>query len=146
MAKTAYQLFYTYVGQHTSVGNYWNDPHKQDLYMEFSSFLPYVNNEVITNNSTRFRDGLLKLEQMILVGGPHDGVITPWQSSHFGYYDKDDHVVPVHRRDIYQRDRIGLKALDASKKLHLLTFPGVRHFDWHTNLDVIRKAIIPYLD
>lgn len=79
-SKTAYTLFYSYVGQHTSVGNYWNDPHKQELYFEFSSFLPYVNNEMRSKNSTRFRENLLKLEQLILVGGPNDGVITPWES------------------------------------------------------------------
>lgn len=27
--KTAYELFYSKIGQHTSVGNYWNDPHHQ---------------------------------------------------------------------------------------------------------------------
>lgn len=79
-AKTAYNLFYSYVGQHTSVGNYWNDPNQQDLYYNFSSFLPYINNEIKSDNSTRFRENLLKLEQMILIGGPDDGVITPWQS------------------------------------------------------------------
>lgn len=79
-SKTAYNLFYSYVGQHTSVGNYWNDPHQQSLYYNFSSFLPYVNNEILTYNSTRFRENLLKVDQMILIGGPDDGVITPWQS------------------------------------------------------------------
>lgn len=79
-AKTAYTLFYSYAGQHTSVGNYWNDPHRQDMYFQYSSFLPYINNELKSVNSTRFRTNLLKLEQMILVGGPNDGVITPWES------------------------------------------------------------------
>lgn len=80
VAETAYTLFYSYVGQHTSVGNYWNDPHQQPLYYNFSSFLPYINNEIKTVNSTRFRENLLKLDKMILIGGPDDGVITPWQS------------------------------------------------------------------
>lgn len=31
VAKTAFELFYSRVGQHTSVGNYWNDPHHQEL-------------------------------------------------------------------------------------------------------------------
>lgn len=80
MAKTAYQLFYSYAGQHTSVGNYWNDPHEQALYYNFSTFLPFVNNEIESRNSTRFKAGLLKLNKMILIGGPDDGVITPWES------------------------------------------------------------------
>lgn len=87
VAQTAYTLFYSYVGQHTSVGNYWNDPHEQNLYYEYSSFLPYINNEIKTENSTRFRGNLLRVDKMILIGGPNDGVITPWESR----YDLDQY-------------------------------------------------------
>lgn len=79
-ARTAFELFYSHVGQHTSVANYWNDPHKQDLYYKYNIFLPYVNNEITSSNSTEFRNALIKLNKMILIGGPNDGVITPWQS------------------------------------------------------------------
>lgn len=146
VASTAYNLFYSYVGQHTSVGNYWNDPRRQELYFNYSSFLPFINNEIETTNSSRFRQGLLKLNKLILVGGPDDGVITPWQSSHFAYYDSDEHIVPLHERDVYRKDTIGLKALDVDKKLIILSFPNVHHFEWHMDVKVIREAIIPYLD
>lgn len=79
-AKTAYELLYSKVGQHTSVGNYWNDPHKQDLYLKFSVFLPYINNEILSVNSTDFKHAFTRLEKLVLIGGPNDGVITPWQS------------------------------------------------------------------
>lgn len=78
-AKTAYELFYSKVGQHTSVGNYWKDPHKPDMYLKFSVFLPYINNEIISGNSTD-KAALTSLDKFILIGGPNDGVITPWQS------------------------------------------------------------------
>lgn len=29
VCETAYELFYSKIGQHTSIGNYWNDPHHQ---------------------------------------------------------------------------------------------------------------------
>lgn len=79
-AKTAYELFYSKVGQHTSVGNYWNDPHKQDMYLKFSVFLPYINNEIISGNSTDFNAALTSLDKFILIGGPNDGMIIPLQS------------------------------------------------------------------
>ena len=79
-AKTAFELFYSRVGQHTSVGNYWNDPHKQPLYIKYSVFLPLVNNEIQSSNSTDFKSSLTRLDRMVLIGGPNDGVITPWQS------------------------------------------------------------------
>ncbi|XP_055639690.1 lysosomal thioesterase PPT2 homolog isoform X1 [Toxorhynchites rutilus septentrionalis] len=146
VARTAYQLFYTYVGQHTSVGNYWNDPHQQDLFEQFSIFLPYVNNDLPSTNSTVFRESLLKLDELILIGGPDDGVITPWESSHFGYYNRTDDVIPCKQRKIYLEDRIGLKTLDESGRLKLVTMAGVRHTDWHMNVKVIRKVVLPYLD
>lgn len=79
-AKDVYELFYSRIGQLTSVANYWNDPHKQELYHEYNVFLPYINNELESENSTQFRNNLLQLDRMVLIGGPDDGVITPWQS------------------------------------------------------------------
>ena len=78
--EEAYELFYSSVGQHTSVGNYWKDPHQSELYFKYSAFLPYVNNEARSNSSNDYRQGLLKLNKMVLIGGPDDEVITPWQS------------------------------------------------------------------
>lgn len=52
----------------------------------------------------------------------------------------------MHRRKIYEYDQIGLKTLEESGRLKILTFPHVHHFDWHVNRTVIREAIIPYLD
>lgn len=79
-AKTAFELFYSKVGQHTSVGNYWNDPNKQDLYLKYSVFLPYINNELKSSNSSDFKNAITRLDKMVLIGGPNDGVITPWES------------------------------------------------------------------
>lgn len=106
---------------------------------------------------------------MILIGGPDDGVITPWESrfvnyfiiilfffliyffdliifSHFGYFDENYNIVPLHKRDIYIKDSIGLKTLENQNKLVLLTFPHVRHMEWHLNLTVIKETILPFLD
>lgn len=146
VAKTAFELFYSHVGQHTSVGNYWNDPHHQELYRKYSVFLPYINNEIESCNSTLFRNSLIKLEKIVLIGGPNDMIITPWQSSHFGYFDKDNDVIPFHQRGIYINDTIGLKTLEQSGRLKILTIPHVHHFAWHLNLTVIDHAILPYLD
>jgi palmitoyl-protein thioesterase len=146
VAKTAYELFYSRVGQHTSVGNYWNDPHEQDLYKKFSIFLPYVNNELPSENSTQFRNSLLKLDKMVLIGGPDDSVITPWESAHFAFYNEQGDVVPLQQRQIYKDDTIGLQTLDKLGKLHLISFPNVHHYAWHLNVSVIDQALLPHLD
>jgi palmitoyl-protein thioesterase len=81
-----------------------------------------------------------------LTGGPDDDVITPWQSSHFGFYNENGDVVPLHQRSIYTDDTIGLKTLDELGKLHLMSFADVRHYAWHLNITVIDQALLPHLD
>ncbi|KAF5271373.1 hypothetical protein FQA39_LY08171 [Lamprigera yunnana] len=144
--KSAYQLFYSRLGQHTSVGNYWNDPHHQVLFYSYSEFLPYINNEVTSNKSSQFKEGIEKLHKLVLIGGPDDNVITPWESSQFGYFSVNDTVVNLVDRDIYKQDRIGLKRLDSKRRLKLVTVPGIDHYAWHTNVTVVDKFILPYLD
>lgn len=165
VASNAYELFYSRIGQHTSVGNYWNDPHQRELYLKYSTFLPYVNNEVLSTNSTQFRNNLLKLEKMILIGGPNDGgewildfamsiqwqfplflVITPWESAHFGFYDENLEVVPLRDRQLYKEDSIGLRELDDDKKLELVSVPHIIHMAWHLNRTLIDEVIVPHLD
>ncbi|XP_018799459.1 PREDICTED: lysosomal thioesterase PPT2 homolog [Bactrocera latifrons] len=145
-ANTAYELFYSKIGQHISIANYWNDPLEQDLYYKFSKFLPIINNEIRTHNSSQYKNTLLRLNKMILIGGPNDGVITPWESSHFGYFNTTLNVIPLHKRPIYIEDAIGLKSLENNGKLVIIIKPFVHHLTWHKNRRVIQEVIIPYLD
>ncbi|XP_045535258.1 lysosomal thioesterase PPT2 homolog [Papilio machaon] len=144
--ETAYELFYSRLGQHTSVGNYWRDPYHQKLYETYNVYLPYINNHIKSKRSADFKANLLKVKRLVLVGGPDDQVITPWQSSQFGYYDGNETVVEMRNQDIYVEDHIGLKSLDVAGRLHLLTVPGVNHFDWHMNVSIMDDFLLPYLD
>ncbi|XP_017788933.1 PREDICTED: lysosomal thioesterase PPT2 homolog [Habropoda laboriosa] len=147
ICESAYELFYSRVGQHTSVGNYWNDPHHQELYYKYSKFLPYVNNEKNSTSRTMpMSEGLTKLKRMVLIGGPDDNVITPWQSSHFGYYDVNETVIDMRDRSVYKDDLIGLKTLDESGRLTLITVPHVPHYEWHRNQSIVDNFLLPYLD
>jgi palmitoyl-protein thioesterase len=83
---------------------------------------------------------------MILIGGPDDGVITPWQSSHFGYYNNNETVIEMRDRSIYKNDTIGLKTLDKQGKLKVFVVPGIPHSVWHKNISIIDEFILPYLD
>ncbi|XP_077285117.1 palmitoyl-protein thioesterase 2 [Arctopsyche grandis] len=143
---TAFELFYSRVGQHTAVGNYWNDPKHQQLFYNYSIFLPYVNNAIMSDRSVQFKEGLLKLKNMVLIGGPDDQVITPWQSSHFGYFDLNETVIDFESQDIYKKDLLGLKTLDKSGRLHVITVPGVDHFMWHLNVSIVDDYLLKFLD
>ncbi|GBP76673.1 Lysosomal thioesterase PPT2 homolog [Eumeta japonica] len=146
VTETAYELFYSRIGQHTSVGNYWNDPYQQKLYMSYSIFLPYINNILPSEKSKTFKANLLKLKRLVLIGGPDDQVITPWQSSQFGFFEGNETVVEMRDQLIYKEDRIGLKTLDKAKKLHVVTVPGINHFNWHMNVSIVDNYLLPYLD
>ncbi|XP_038217465.1 lysosomal thioesterase PPT2 homolog [Zerene cesonia] len=143
---SAYELFYSRVGQHTSVGNYWRDPYHQPLYEKYSVYLPYINNHIASEKSDEFKSNLLRLKRLVLIGGPDDQVITPWQSSQFGYYNANETVIEMRGQDIYTSDRIGLRALDRSGRLHVVTVPGVNHFNWHMNVSIVDDYLLPYLD
>ncbi|XP_059059354.1 lysosomal thioesterase PPT2 homolog [Achroia grisella] len=141
-----YELFYSRVGQHTSVGNYWNDPFHQQLYETYSVFLPYLNNHIPSAESQNFKDNILRLKKLVLIGGPDDQVITPWQSSQFGYYNYGNKtVIEMKDQAIYKEDRIGLRALDESGRLHVITVLGVNHFNWHTNVTIVDNYLLPHL-
>ncbi|GFS09127.1 lysosomal thioesterase PPT2 [Elysia marginata] len=142
-----YRLFYSDFGQDISVGNYWNDPHHQSLYRNYSTYLGLLNNETFFVNpqSKEFRQNFLRLKNMVLVGGPDDGVITPWQSSHFGVYDANETVQPMEKQKWYQNDAFGLKTLNKAGRLHIHTVANITHIHWHRTKMVFDKFILPWL-
>ena len=75
-----------------------SDPNHAQDYEEYSEFLGPLNNES-TLSSFRYplswRKNFARLENLVLIGGPDDGVITPWQSSHFACYDSKEKVVTM---------------------------------------------------
>ncbi|CAF93932.1 unnamed protein product, partial [Tetraodon nigroviridis] len=75
-----YHLCYTGVGQRISICNYWNDPHHRDLYVNSSDYLALLNDERANPNATGqhiWKKNFLKINKLVLIGGPDDGVITP---------------------------------------------------------------------
>lgn len=137
-----YLVLYNEVGQDLSLANYWNDPHHQDLYKQYCEFLPPLNNGSI---SVSARSNFLKLEQLVLIGGPDDGVIQPWQSSHFGFYDESLTVLPMTSQDFYKDDSFGLRTLNQQGKVKVYEIPGVKHIHWHLNQSVFDCCIEPWL-
>uniref|UniRef100_A0A8C6M395 palmitoyl-CoA hydrolase n=1 Tax=Nothobranchius furzeri TaxID=105023 RepID=A0A8C6M395_NOTFU len=140
-----YHFCYTGVGQLISICNYWNDPHHRDLYLNSSDYLALINSERPNPNSTEWRRNFLKIQKLVLIGGPDDGVITPWQSSQFGFYDDNETVVEMQHQELYLRDVFGLKTLVARGDLILCTVPGVEHVLWHSNETVFHACIEKWL-
>ncbi|KAM9737863.1 lysosomal thioesterase PPT2 isoform 1-T1 [Menidia menidia] len=168
-----FHLCYTAFGQRISICNYWNgetpqtrpgtnkgliqrplkpqlcdlcpDPHHRDLYLNSSDYLALLNSERPNPNSTEWKMNFLKIQKLVLIGGPDDGVITPWQSSQFGFYDDNETVVEIQHQDVYLRDLFGLKTLAARGDLILCTVPGIQHVWWHSNETVFHLCMEKWL-
>ena len=84
--------------QKGSLSHTFLDPHHINYYEEYSAFLGPLNNESTSNlfpHPSSWRKNFAKLENLVLIGGPDDGVITPWMSSHFACYDSNEKVVTM---------------------------------------------------
>ena len=123
------------------------DPHHLNLYRTTSQYLAFLNAETsLPNpNATSFKNNLTKLKKLVLIGGPDDGVITPWQSSHFGNFDENETVVGLFDQDSYQRDDFGLRTLNERGDLVILEKAKVAHIMWHRDPTVVQYLILPYL-
>ena len=76
----------------------FTDPHEIELYEQYSEFLAQLNNESKLESfqyPQSWKANFERLENLVLIGGPDDGVITPWQSAHFECYDCNETVVPL---------------------------------------------------
>ncbi|XP_027002118.1 lysosomal thioesterase PPT2-A-like isoform X2 [Tachysurus fulvidraco] len=134
--QLVYQLCYNFLGQKISICNFWNDPHHRERYLKSNKYLALLN---------EWRERFMAVKNLVLIGGPDDGVITPWQSSHFGFYNSDETVVEMKQQDWYLEDVFGLKTLDDRGGLVECVFPDVEHTSWHSNFTVYKQCIEKWL-
>ncbi|RLN46526.1 hypothetical protein BBJ28_00013851 [Nothophytophthora sp. Chile5] len=113
-------------------------------------FLPVVNNvnpclpgdDQCLFDQRRRKTNFLKLEAAHFFASSDDGVIMPWQSSHFGRYSEvatleeieanfaDFTIVDMTETLEYTADTFGLRTLDERGGLHLHTASNVTHVCW----------------
>ncbi|KAJ8792090.1 hypothetical protein J1605_020149 [Eschrichtius robustus] len=145
MRSNLYRICYSPWGQEFSICNYWHDPHHDDLYLNASSFLALINGERDHPNATAWRKNFLRVGRLVLIGGPDDGVITPWQSSFFGFYDANETVLEMEEQLVYLRDSFGLKTLLARGAIVRCPMAGISHTAWHSNRTLYETCIEPWL-
>ncbi|KAK3531220.1 hypothetical protein QTP70_015244 [Hemibagrus guttatus] len=143
--QLVYQLCYNFLGQKISICNFWNDPHHRERYLKSNKYLALLNGEIKHSHLKEWREHFLGIKKLVLIGGPDDGVITPWQSSHFGFYNSNETVVEMKEQDWYLSDVFGLKTLDARGALVHCVFSDVEHVLWHSNWTVYEDCIEKWL-
>merc|ERR1719187_1389117 len=104
---------------------YWHDPLHFDTYVEKSRFIAEMNNEKAQKNES-YAINLSKLENFVMVKHTQDTMVEPVESEHFEFYmpGQSDVILPLRESPIYVEDRIGLKTLDESGRLHFLEVEG----------------------
>ncbi|XP_068179264.1 lysosomal thioesterase PPT2-like [Antennarius striatus] len=145
MKRTVFRICYSKIGQKLSICDYWNDPHHRPQYVKSSSFLAMLNGDRPHNRLEAWRGNFLRIKKLVLIGGPDDGVITPWQSSHFGFYDSDENIVEMRNQEFYKNDTFGLKTLDARGDVSVCVHSGVAHTHWHSNYTVFKSCMEMWL-
>lgn len=112
------------IQEHVVQAEYWHDPLHEDDYKNKNIFLADVNNEIHVNQS--YKDNILALDNMVLVQFLSDGMVVPRESSLFGFYARGQtkNMVPLENSSLYLEDRIGLKKLDETGRLHQIKVPG----------------------
>lgn len=148
-------IYRPFLQKMVSIANYWKDP-RLDFKEDFETRVRYLTEVTNDPNSKWFdkteaalrKQNFLKLKKLVLIGGPDDGVIMPWQSSLFGYYGPDSQsetIVEMTQQKMFLEDWFGLKTLHNRGGVSSYVFANVKHNDWHGNKTVFHKAIEPWL-
>ncbi|XP_078808340.1 lysosomal thioesterase PPT2-like isoform X1 [Oryzias latipes] len=78
---SVYFLCYNkFMQKRISLCNFWNDPHQQVKYLKHNNFLPLLNGRKPHSKMAEWRKNFLRIKKLVLIGGPDDDVIIPWQS------------------------------------------------------------------
>ena len=116
--KTITTNFYTdFFQKHLSVAGYWRNPLDLPAYLSKCSYLPILNNEIETDESSEQLEQISKLEHFIMIWSPYDTVLSPPESGKFSFYDEELKVISLEDSDLYKKDLLGLKYLNENSKL-----------------------------
>ncbi|KAJ7985384.1 hypothetical protein DPEC_G00351500 [Dallia pectoralis] len=140
-----FHFCYSSLGQEVSICNFWNDPHQRERFVNSSKYLALLNGEKPHSNMTEWRKNFLRINKLVLIGGPDDDVITPWESSQFGFYDSNETIVEMKKQNWFVADTFGLKTLHARGDLAQCLLSGVKHSGWHRNETVFSTCIEEWL-
>ena len=135
-------------GKEVSLCGFWNDPTPEfhQEYLKYSPILPYLNNEVAHEKSELYKQNFLGVRKLVLAGGPSDGVVTPWESTQYGYFNENLEAVEMKDYFLYKNDTFGLKTLDERNDLTLCTVFMIHHNHFHRNERVYQNCVKPHVE
>jgi len=135
--------YWSWVQNELVQAEYWHDPMDEERYRAKSVFLAEINNERYQNDT--YKQNLLKLDNFVLVKFNGDMMVEPHETSWFGFYTPGQavQITPLNQSQLYTEDRLGLRELDQSGRLHFIALPGDHlqfTIDWF-NQTIINKYL-----
>jgi palmitoyl-protein thioesterase len=147
MESYTYKFAYSYLMQRfVSFASYWKDPLHYETYLQKNVFLPYINNELDHDDAELFKQNICSLATMVLVQSTREDVVDPAASCHFGFYQPGNlnTIQPVFDSEWYHADKLGLKTLAESGRLHL-KFAHCAHSEFQADEYNFIHNTLPYL-
>ncbi|XP_065882733.1 palmitoyl-protein thioesterase 1-like [Dysidea avara] len=102
---------------------FWHDPLNEAEYRKKCIFLPDINQENTQNEA--YKENLMKLHNFVMVKFTEDTMVQPRESEWFGFYlsGQAKKTFTLQESDLYEKDLLGLQAMDKQNKLHFLSSP-----------------------
>ncbi|CAH8277961.1 unnamed protein product [Arabidopsis lyrata] len=137
-------LYSEFIQDHLAPSGYYKIPNDINEYLESSKYLPKLNNEIPDQRNQTYKDRFTILQNLVLVKFQDDEIITPNDSTWFGFYPEGEFepLLSPNQTKLYTEDWIGLKTLDDAGKVKFVSVAG-----GHLNMadqDVV-KHVVPYL-
>lgn len=134
-------IYTSFAQNHISPANYYKDINRHQKYLLSCHYLLDINNERAVKNQG-YKERFSSIDALMLLIFTEDSVLNPRETSLFGDIDQNSTVQDMRNTQLYKKDYIGLKTLDQSGKVHMLSLSGD-----HLNFDNadIDNTFIPFL-
>ncbi|CAL5978332.1 Palmitoyl-protein_thioesterase [Hexamita inflata] len=123
---------------------YWRNPYQLQQYLAYGPHLAHMDNQIDFKQSRL--SNFIQPDKFILFGSENDGIIVPWQSAWFGFYENGDDkkVLPMEERDVYLNDLFGLKQLNEQGRIFRIR-SGIGHHQYAGDEEFIKGQLAPWI-
>jgi hypothetical protein len=104
------------------------------------------NSQVNSTDSVRFKNNFCRVGNHSYFGSPADGVLSPWSTSLYGFFDKNMSYIPMESQAVFQDDLFGLQTMFDAGRLGRTEVAGVFHTDWLFQQNVFETYVLPLLN
>ncbi|KAM3396975.1 palmitoyl-protein thioesterase 1-like [Capsicum galapagoense] len=140
----AFGVYSDFGQSHYAPNGYVKLPNDIGGYLRGCRFLPKLNNEIPNAFNSTYKERFSSLQNLILIMFENDLIVTPKESSWFGFYQDGSYtqVLPPQQTNLYLNDLFGLQTLDKAGKIKFIKVPG-----FHLGMDIqdLGQYVVPYL-